>query len=403
MNGEKTFYNQFIDNLSVRYPETARRIDIRERLSSLLVSPHVVSLPLNLSSEAEKIISAFAALRDLNPRKKELARLAPALIDPGNYSVLMSYDFHVDSSGHLRLIEINTNASMSLIGEHLYLVQKINQPYSTDFSKEIVESFRQEYRLTLPIGAGLKRVAIVDDTPLNQRLYVEFELYRELFEKNGIAAVIADPGELKFTNGQLMHGTDKIDLVYNRDTDFYLQSEKMRAIQAAYQSRAACVTPGPFDYRLLADKERLRELSDTSVFRELALSAEQKHSLEQTLIRTRDITSFASPEELWNDRKKWFFKPKRSFGGKAVYRGNAISRGTFQTVLTTGDYLVQENVPPQTFKFPGAEGEQEFKSDLRFYVYQDKIQMACARLYRGQMTNSQTEGGGFAVIEWKQN
>ena len=80
-----------------------------------------------------------------------------------------------------------------------------------------------------------------------------------------------------------------------------------------------------------------------------------------------------------------------------------MSRGTFQKILA-GDYLVQDFVPPLITQVEvhsplGAE-LQEFKFDLRFYVYRDRIQLSCARLYQGQMTNSQTPGGGVAVIDW---
>jgi hypothetical protein len=68
--------------------------------------------------------------------------------------------------------------------------------------------------------------------------------------------------------------------------------------------------------------------------------------------------------------------------------------------ILAGDYLAQEYVPPSTLTIPVEEKPTEFKYDLRFYAYQDRIQLACARLYQGQMTNSHTPGGGIAAIEW---
>jgi hypothetical protein len=73
-----------------------------------------------------------------------------------------------------------------------------------------------------------------------------------------------------------------------------------------------------------------------------------------------------------------------------------MSRGTFASILA-GDYLAQEMVPPPVVQY---EGEEEMKYDLRFYAYRDRVQLACARLYRGQMTNSQSLGGGIAPIRW---
>ena len=103
------------------------------------------------------------------------------------------------------------------------------------------------------------------------------------------------------------------------------------------------------------------------------------------------------PVALWSERKRWFFKPRRSHGGKAVYRGSSMSRGTFDSILA-GDYLAQEMVPPPVVSFAGE--EEPLKYDLRFYAYRDRVQLACARLYRGQMTNAQSLGGGIAPIRW---
>ena len=42
--------------------------------------------------------------------------------------------------------------------------------------------------------------------------------------------------------------------------------------------------------------------------------------------------------------------------------------------------------------------EQDFKVDLRNYVYRGAVQLVSARLYRGQTTNFRTPGGGFAAV-----
>ena len=39
-----------------------------------------------------------------------------------------------------------------------------------------------------------------------------------------------------------------------------------------------------------------------------------------------------------------------------------------------------------------------FKSDVRCYVYDGKLQLGAARLYQGQTTNFRTPGGGFALL-----
>lgn len=391
--GTSDVFQRLLTTLEARYPKSARSFDFKSRLSPLLFCTDVVELPNQLRTQAGEIVRAFSELRENKSRDTTLSALSPRVVDPGNYSALMSYDFHVDSNGQLRLIEINTNASMSLMTELLYETQGVENVFSREFRREIIESFENERRLA---GSEKSRsVAIVDEKPEEQRLYAEFILYKELFESVGFTVRIADPSELSFREGQLEVTGQAIDMVYNRHTDFYFETDSCRALREAMMARAACISPHPHEYRLLADKERLMELSEEGALASLAQVT--REVISKALIRTISVRSIPDHAQLWSERKKWFFKPARSFGGKAAYRGSSISHPMFANILA-GDYLAQEFVPAPSIKLPSQ--PDEFKYDLRFFVYRDRIQLACARLYRGQMTNSQTPGGGIAPIRW---
>jgi hypothetical protein len=232
---------------------------------------------------------------------------------------------------------------------------------------------------------------IVDEHPEAQKLFAEFKMYEELFRRRGWFVSIEDTSKLRIEGDRLVGDHGPIDLVYNRDTDFYLEHARVAALREATERNLACVTPHPHEYRLLADKERLFELSQPGAIDALPLSDEHKNALRGTLLQSIVIDSTTDKEKLWSERKKWFFKPRRSFGAKAAYRGSSISRGVFDSVMT-GTHIAQEFVPAPTIG--------EFKYDLRFFAYRDHIQLACARLYQGQLTNSHTPGGGIAPIYW---
>lgn len=391
------FFERYTAQFQNRYPDTARALDLKERVSPTLICPHKVQLPHSLADQATQIVRAFFRLRSIPERDRDLSARHPQVADPGNTSVLMSYDFHVDENSNLRLIEINTNASASLLSDLLYDAHNLKNPFCEKFEDEILSCFKREAELALP-GQEIRVAVITDENPQEQRMFVEFLMYQELFRRIGWDTSIADTRELSFSNEHgLRLGDKKVDLVYNRHTDFYFENVESRALHAAMAARAACITPHPHEYRLLADKERLLELSKAGAIEALPISEEDREAIGRALIRTVDVHDFASADELWKDRKRWFFKTKQSFGGKAAYRGASMSRGAFERVIS-GPYLAQEYVPAPTIRPPGS--DQEFKYDLRFFVYNDRIQLACARLYQGQLTNSQTPGGGLAAIEW---
>jgi hypothetical protein len=396
-----SFYEAFLKQAALDYPETSGSYGLRDKLSSNLISPHVTELPASYRHQAQEIVNAFFALRNSPSWLERQKNVEPALQDPGNASILMSYDFHVDASGQLRLIEVNTNASLSLVVDLIHRVHGIDNPFSANFREELLDCFSRELKDSAAqsgqaASGGIKNIAIVDETPEQQRLFAEFKLFQELFGTRGWHADFFDPTQLKFSNGQLTGNDQRIDLVYNRDTDFYFKKESSQSLRLAMEEKAACITPHPFEYRLLADKERLLELSREEILNASEISESEKEVIRKTLIRTVDIHSIPA-EQLWKERKKWFFKPRNSHGGKAVYRGSSTSRTTFEQILGR-EYLAQEMVPPAVLKFKNE--AEEFKSDLRFYVYRNRIQLACARLYRGQMTNAQTPGGGVSVINW---
>ena len=113
--------------------------------------------------------------------------------------------------------------------------------------------FREEWRLARG-AVPLTRIAIVDDSPERQFLYPEFLLFKALFTAAGIETVIADPQELSLCAGCLWRNELRIDLVYNRLTDFALDEPAHAVLRDAWLRDAAVVTPHSYAHALYADK-----------------------------------------------------------------------------------------------------------------------------------------------------
>jgi len=58
---------------------------------------------------------------------------------------------------------------------------------------------------------------------------------------------------------------------------------------------------------------------------------------------------------------------------------------------------VQEYIPPAIWKDPVS--QEEWKFDIRAYVYRDQIQLLGGRIYKGQVTNFQNFFGGFCLVQ----
>jgi hypothetical protein len=322
--------------------------------------------------------------------------------------VFLGYDFHLGVSGP-QLIEINTNAGGGLLNALLARAQKaccddVEALLPGDLAGDtpehlFLEMFRAEWRaVTEGVGsdARLTCIAIVDEAPLTQYLHPEFVLFQRLFEHAGIAAVICDPRELAFRDGVLWHDGNRIDMVYNRLTDFALEAPSSAALRAAYLADAVVVTPHPQAHAVYADKRNLVALSDATVLEQWGVDADTRATLTANIPRTELVVA-AHADDLWARRKQLFFKPAAGYGSKAAYRGDKITKRVFDEVLA-GNYIAQALVPPSSRTLRVGEAPVELKLDLRNYVYAGHVQLIAARLWQGQTTNFRTPGGGFAPV-----
>ena len=322
--------------------------------------------------------------------------------------VFLGYDFHLGNTGP-QLIEINTNAGGGLLNALLARAQKaccddVEALLPGDLGGDtpehlFLEMFLAEWRAFGPrVGAGDTpiQVAIVDEAPLTQYLYPEFVLFQRLFQHAGIRAMICDPQELAFRDGALWHGATRIDLVYNRLTDFALEAPASAALRAAYLADATVVTPHPQAHALYADKRNLVALSDDAVLAAWGVDAETRATLAAKIPRTELVVP-EHADDLWARRKQLFFKPAAGYGSKAAYRGDKITKRVFDEVLA-GNYIAQALVPPSLRTLRVDEAPVELKLDLRNYVYAGHVQLIAARLWQGQTTNFRTPGGGFAPV-----
>ncbi len=371
---------------------------------SHLFSNAVVFLSESDTSEMLRVVQAIEAATRLPSYRDAALSWAPAIAhhDYGPLGVLMGYDFHLAAAGP-KLIEVNTNAGGAFLNALLAKAQRaccseaataLSRSEAGDFDLAVLRIFQHEWALQRRIGA-LQRIAIVDDRPKDQYLYPEFLLAQHLFLKHGIDTVIADAGRLQYQGGRLLIESQPIDLVYNRLVDFALDHPEHEALRAAYLDDAVVVTPNPRAHALFADKRNLVLLSDQAVLRSWGLAAETLADLAgvpRTVLVTPD-----NSQQLWKARKTLFFKPAGGHGGKAVYRGDKVTKGVWAEI-NRGGYVAQDFAAPseRMIKLDGL--PEVRKTDVRLYTYDGQVLLTAARLYQGQTTNFRTPGGGFAPV-----
>lgn len=358
------------------------------------------------AGQMSKIIKSIESVVSLKSYRDRVSEWVPELGRSGHgpRGVFFGYDFHLTNSGP-KLIEINTNAGGALLLLHVasaqqaccrevenFLVGGVNL---ATLEQDLVAMFRKELHLQFP-GRPLRQVAIVDEDPTGQFLSPEFFLFREMFEHHGIDAAIVGPKRLALRRGELLVDGRVVDLVYNRLTDFYLQSPKCSVLRRAYRDNITAVTPAPYTHALYGNKQNLTVFSDRDLLADMGVNPEAMRILASGVPHTV-MVSEENADSLWADRRQLFFKPLWGYGSKGTYRGSKLTRRTWQAIRD-GSYIAQELVPPSERLLVVDGDHRSLKLDVRCYVYDGEIQLLGARMYRGQTTNFRTDGGGLAAV-----
>ena len=371
--------------------------------------PHLFSnvpvfLPASALRAMQDIVAAIELVAQIPAYKAAALGWAPAIAqrDHGPLGALMGYDFHL-SDGSPKLIEVNTNAGGAFLNAVLAQAQTLccagrvqvaDDSLVARFEAAAIMMFRAEWqrqRSTAP----LRRIAIVDDAPKDQYLYPEFVLAQQMLARHGIDTVICDPQALTLRDGGLWLDNLPVDLVYNRLVDFTLSEPHHAVLLDAYQTGAVVVTPNPHNHALLAHKRNLTLLSDPAALAAMGVSAALAARL-QSIPKTRMVTP-ENADALWQARRQLFFKPVSGHGGKAVYRGEKLTKSVWADITST-DYVAQALAAPSQRMIRQDGVPTARKVDVRLYTYDAKPLLAAARIYQGQTTNFRTPGGGFAPV-----
>ena len=418
----ENFYQEYRNKLNKQYPSTAK-------IALLIppVSPFVIHLTQKTIDDIKNLVKIFyetAHLKDYAKyiqTDKNFYLKTPA----SNSSLLMSYDFHLDQNNNLKLIEVNTHSSGYLVSDLVDQVNGLNSQSKSALSS-LKKSFEQEWESFSGIVLPPANTVIADHKIKDQKMYIEFLMYKDLLNSWGWPCQLHEIADLRINpQGMLMDAQQKtVQMLYNRCTDFYF--ENWPHLKEAFLNQKCCISPHPREYLLLADKARLCEWNPKGFIcahsqnkptqeeikthpkttniksnpKGFICAHSQNKPTHEEIKKIQNVVPFTAlvssipANELWGKRKNLFFKPLRGYGGKSVYRGKSISRNMFDRIIKKPG-IFQEIVPPPTFIDPSG---IKWKYDIRAYAYKDQVQKLSARVYQGQLTQFQTPLSGFASI-----
>jgi hypothetical protein len=278
--------------------------------------------------------------------------------------------------------------------------------YGRQFMLEVLLRAYQEFLGHKP--EGKPHIAIVDlkGRPTQK----EFELFKEYFESQGYAAIIASPDELEWTGKRLRAGDFEIDIVYKRllVNEYIPYIKESPALLDAYRARAICMV-NSFRSKLVHKKALFAVLTDehyAELFNEHERQAIRAHVPWTRRVRAEKTKHYDEEIDLLEfiatRRDRLVLKPNDDYGGHGIHIGwntDEISWDeAMKSALANGDYLVQERVPTAREVFPALQedGSVQFAEqlvDLDPLLFYGKVGSAFTRLSFTELANVSSGGG----------
>ncbi|MFN2543833.1 MAG: hypothetical protein ABR600_04565 [Actinomycetota bacterium] len=365
----------------------------------------------------ERALVADADLRselDLDPVEEELA-----LADTGSRFTSPSVRIDGFFSDELRFVEYNAESPAGIA-------------YSDALSGAFgalpaMRQLRQRYRLTpLPVaarqlaamrhafqewGRAEQPVLAIVDLP-GVPTIAEFEMFRELFERAGIRALICEPSTLEYRGGSLFAGDERVNIVYRRvlTTELLAAGHGARALRDAYLDGAACVV-NSFRAKLLHKKMSLSLLSDeryASLFTPGQCEAIARHIPWTRKLRDGPATRSGEPiadlvAHVVEHREELVLKPNDEYGGEGVVLGWTVDAGAWAQALKLAldqSYVVQEavEIPWEQFPISFDSGVEVLRLavDMNPYLFEGRPAGCLSRLSSSELLNV-TAGTGSVV------
>jgi len=258
-------------------------------------------------------------------------------------------------------------------------------------------------------GQGTPTIAIVDFREVVTMS--EFEHLRDRFAADGLPTVIADPSDLRYTNGRLYAGKTPVDLVYRRvlQHEFLAKYDLSHPLVRAYADRAVCVV-NPLRTKPVHTKLIMALLSDEDGPAAGLLDAAERAAVAAHVPWSRhlragptrhageriDLLEFAR-----RNRERLVLKPNDDYGGQGVLLGWTVDQAAWERALAAAlasPHVVQERVPVPEEHYPTWTPDEGLRFTLRYVdadpcVFGDSAMGCLTRIAATALLNVSAGGG----------
>lgn len=357
-------------------------------------------------------------LMELSPtqREEQMAR-----VDPGYSRLCVSsrLDAYVSDDG-FKFLEYNAESPAG-VGDQMQLEKVLfelahmkellgSRPHwRPEPHKQLLQSLLQAYREWGGNNAH-PQIAIVDWKGVSTES--EFRILQKYFVSEGCPAIIADPNDLEYSDGNLTVGDFSVDLVYKRVVihEFLERCPAEHALARAYADGRVCIA-NSFRTKLAHKKASFAILSDerfSHLFTDEEVEVLQRHIPWTRRVR-EGVTRFAGETQdlialIRDQREQFVLKPNDDYGGHGVVLGWETSPGDWERAIGLAldrPYVVQQRVPLKKTLMPTFAGGLRLDDvfvDFNPFLFHNEVEGALIRLSSSSLLNVTSGGGQTALL-----
>jgi Glutathionylspermidine synthase len=364
-----------------------------------------------------------AAVRALFGFDRRLEELILSTADGHGYRAnvpMGRFDIFYYPDGGYKFCELNTDGA-SAMNEEMELtavllgslpMREVAESHTVkkfelfDAWVEEVKNIYQEYRAAthaLPPDRDRREeyadttVAILDFKDKGNLL--EFDVFKQHFEKAGFRCVIADPRDLTCDGGRLFYEGRKLDIIYRRlvTKDLMDRYDEIPALIQGLLANKTCVI-GPIQSQIIHTK-RFFEVLYQPVFREF-LSAEEIAYIDEHVPMTKLLEYNCDLNAYLSFKDDYIIKPIDNYASTGVCAGKDYTQEEWASLLrekAREQYIIQAYCPlalSENVLF-GQDGKAElchFHNLTGLYVYNGKFSGIYSRAGRNAIISGQHDG-----------
>lgn len=237
--------------------------------------------------------------------------------------------------------------------------------------KEIVSIYHESNSKEKPV------IGIVDFT--DRASLIEFEVFKDAFERLGYEAHIIDPRDLVYADGRLMHDDKEIDVVYRRlvTRDMMERRNEIPDFIRACKDPNICIV-GSIKTQIVHNKIIFKILHDEDTLE--MFTVDEREFIKAHVPYTIEFIGKHDIEKLIKEKNTLILKPMDLYASKGVYTGIDYNDEDWQKLLedcVDNDYLLQEYYTPnKTDLLEFVDGEpvvSTFNNITGLYIYNETL------------------------------